>query len=347
MRVLIGVDNYCAHYYINLGMAQALTYSGHEVIMWDIHKKTTYDAFDEFNPDLFIFQSYNITDAIAACIKERPNMRVIMKAGDWGEYSDTLDRVAYPLLFASKEEVGRVNMLKLETGKPDYVYIHYHPNWRKQTHGKWEENGVKVVNLMNAADIFTYCNGKSLPEFHSDICFVGGYWGYKSKNLDKYILPLCKTGNLNIKIFGNQPWPVNQFCGFIEDELVRDLFSSAKICPNISEPHSTDLGFDIIERPFKLMAAKAFVISDYVEGLTLLYPDNVYAKTPDEFFNHVDYYLGQEQRRKEIALEGYYNTIAYHTYFDRCSDMFDALGEEKEVENINKSKQKALKELDL
>lgn len=349
MKVLIGVDNYCAHYYINLGMAKALTYSGHEVMMWDIHKKPVYDVFDEYNPDLFIFQSYNITAAIAACIQERPSMKVIMKAGDWGDFSDSLDRTKYPLLFASEQEKFRTLDIFKTLGKPDFLYIHYHDAWRQQTHGKWEDAGVKVVNLMNAADIFTYCNGKSMPEFESDIAFVGGYWGYKSKNLDKYLLPLCEDSSpYKVKIFGNQSWPVPQYCGFIEDELVRDIFTSAKICPNISEPHSTDLGFDIIERPFKCLASKAFVISDHVEGLKLLYPDEiVYSKTPEEFFNHIEYYLKKPDERENLAEAGYKKTIAEHTYFDRCELMFKELNLDDEAEQVVRSKKKTIKELKL
>jgi hypothetical protein len=347
VRILIGVDNYCAHYYINMGMARALTYTGHEVVMWDIHKKPTYDAFDEFRPDLLIYQSYNITDAIINCIEERPNLKVIMKAGDWGSYADTLDRAAYPILYASEKERRDVQELYIKTGRPNFLYIHYHPNWQEQTHGYWVKAGHKVVNLMNAADVFTYCNGKALPEFKSDIAFVGGYWGYKSKNLDKFLLPLCDK-KLNIKIFGNQPWPVSQYCGFIDEVLVRDIFSSAKICPNISEPHSTDLGFDVIERPFKLLSAKAFVISDDVEGLRLLYPNEIaYANTPEQFFAAIDYYLGADQERKEMSLEGYYKTIKEHTYFERCSQMFEELELPAEAENIKKAKEKVVKELNL
>jgi len=45
------------------------------------------------------------------------------------------------------------------------------------------------------------------------------------------------------------------------------LFSSAKLCPNISEPHANKFGFEVNERIFKLAACKALVISDNVASL--------------------------------------------------------------------------------
>ena len=39
------------------------------------------------------------------------------------------------------------------------------------------------------------------------------------------------------------------------DDIADYIYASAKICPNISEPHSLVFGFDVVERPFKIMSA--------------------------------------------------------------------------------------------
>ena len=77
MRVLISIDNYFAHYYIRLGIGRVLTAMGHDVIMWDINKKSCFDAFDEFKPDLFIGQTFNMTRGLIKCIQENKDLRVI------------------------------------------------------------------------------------------------------------------------------------------------------------------------------------------------------------------------------------------------------------------------------
>jgi hypothetical protein len=326
MKVLIANYDKFAHYYIHMGLAKAMTAMGIEVVMWDVNSKSVFDAFDEFEPDLFIGQSFNVNEAIIQCIKERPAMMVVMKGSDDGPIHDTMDHQKYPVLVASQKEKDTLQKLQDETGKPDFLFVHYDEHRLDETHGYWRKRGFRVESMLSAACVFDFTNGQKQPEFTSDIAFVGGRWGYKSATLDKWFLPVLESG-LNIKIFGNQPWGVPQYCGFIADQHVKNLFASAKICPNLSEPHSQVFGYDIVERPFKLLSNKCFVISDYVEDLKKIIPDGiVYASTPVEFIEKIYYYLNKEDKRMDVAERGYRKVLSKHTYFHRVSHMFDKLG---------------------
>lgn len=349
MRILISNDSPTAHYYIRMGLARVFTAAGHEVIMWDINQKSAFDAFDEFNPDLFIGQTYNVNHSIIKCIEERPLLKVIMKAGDWGPLYDKLDSNKYPLLQATGKEKLLVQELKEKTGKPNFLYIHYHEDAVDDTHGYWIKNGFDVYSQKNAADIFEFTNGKFIPEFASDIAFIGGYWGYKSQVLDKYLLPLCHEEKYNIKIFGNQHWPVYQYCGYIEPMLTKNILSSATICPNLSEPHSQDLGFDIVERPFKLLSNKCFVISDYVEKAANIFNDGeiVFAKTPEDFRKKIDHFLTNPEERNEYISRGYKKVINNHTYFDRVHEMLTRLDMDEDASKILITKQTIMEQLHL
>src|SRR3990172_6295093 len=220
MKVLISSDSPFAHYYIRMGIARAFTAMENEVIMWDIHKKPAFDAFHEFEPDLFIGQTYNLTRAVAKCIQARPDLKVIMKAPDWGPISDELDRTKYPVLIACPQEIEAICKMRDRCGKPDFIYVHYMEERLKETHQHWRTHvGIPVESMLNAADIFAYTNGECRPEYKSDITFVGGYWGYKAQTLDKYLIPLCHPNiKLTIKVFGNQPWSIPQYCGYIPEE---------------------------------------------------------------------------------------------------------------------------------
>lgn len=55
--------------------------------------------------------------------------------------------------------------------------------------------------------------------------------------------------------------------GFADNTQVKDILASAKICPNLSEPHAQEFGFDVNERCFKLLSNKCFCISDNVASL--------------------------------------------------------------------------------
>lgn len=350
MKILISSDSPFAHYYERLGLANAFNYAGHPTVMWDLQGKSAHDIFSEFEPDIFIGQTYNINRALINCIKARPNLKVLMKGGENSLFSDQLDKVKYPILIADEREKGLVAWLKRETGRPDFLFVHYHPDYIEQTHGRWTSDyGIPVHSLMNAADIFHYTNGTYRKEFACQVAFVGGYWGYKAKTLDKYILPLCQPNSgVHVKIFGNQPWPVPQYCGHIDTRLVRDIFSSALICPSVSESHSQAFGYDLIERPFKLLANKSFVICDKVAGFEDLFPDGmVYAATPKEFEEKIRYYIKYPDERNAIAERGQKAALAHQTYFDRAISIANHLGLEILAADILGYKDKAFTELGL
>lgn len=336
MKILIANDGPFAHKYIRLGLARAFSACGHEAIIWELGQKSAFDMFDEFEPEIFYCPTYHLTDDIIKCLKERPYTKVACKASDWGIAQKDMDLNEYPILVANQKEIDTVLKLKDEIGKPDFVDIHYHQSSVNLTHSYWIDNGIKAIGLLSAADINDYIHGVSKPELECDIAFVGGYWPYKSKTLNKWLIPLCHPKeNYKIKIFGNQPWGVPQYCGFIPTEEMRNLFASAKICPSISEPHSQVYGHDIIERPFKLLSCKAFVISDYVKSMEdNVFGDNLlYAKTPEEFKEKINFYLKNLDLRQEYIDKGYQHVINHHTYFHRAAQFFDALDLPYEAQN--------------
>jgi len=336
MKVMISSDNKFAHYYIRQGFARVFECMGWDTVLWDINKKSAFDAFDEFEPDIFIGQTYNVNDAIIKCIKERPYMYTFFKASDWGVASENMDLEKYPVLVANEKEIAMMNKMKDETGIPTSLFIHYSEYRLSDTHGHWKENGFVVNSLLNAADVLTFTRGKHRKEFACDIGFVGGRWGYKAQTIDKWLLPMMHPNiDLNIKLFGNQGWGVPQYCGFIEDDDVKNFFASCTICPNISEPHSQDFGYDIIERPFKLLANKCFVISDSVEDLQRLIPKGiVYAKEPEEFMRSIKYFLENPEKRNEYIEAGYKDVVNNHTYFHRWAEMFTNVGQEERGKEI-------------
>lgn len=339
MRILISNDNKNAHYYIRMGYARALVASGHEVIVWELSQKSAFDMFDEFQPDLFWGQTYNLNESIIKCIEERPHMRVILRAFDWSNLATEVSQ-KYPISVANKE-LKLLDKLRDKTGKPDFLHCHYIQSSLEKTHENYIKNGYKVHSMLNGADIFQFYKGSYKEEYSSDIAFVGGRWGYKAKNLDPYLVYLCRDFSFNIKIFGNQPWGIPQYCGFADDNEIKDIFASAKICPNISEPHSNEYGYDIVERPFKLLSNGCFVISDYVEDLVNMIPNGIiYAKNHTEFHDLVKHYINDENERRKVAAIGHKEVMENHTYFHRAADMFSGLNMESKAQECLQSLEK-------
>jgi len=302
---------------------------GHDFLFWNPETKSAFDVFSEYEPDLYLGTTYETDRAVYKNIVKRPHMKVALYASAWGPYLNDVDLSAYPLVVASEQEKRTIGRLKAETGKPDFVFIHAHDRWLEGTMSGWASIGVKYLGVLNAADTFVYLNATLKPELACDIGFVGGYWGYKARNIDRFLLPLLHpSSGLKAKVFGNQPWPVHQYMGGIDDADAASLFASAAVCPNVSEPHSTNLGWDVIERPFKVLSAGGFCVSDFVdEGRALFTADELpMARTPAEFEELIRFYLKHPDKREQVRAAGRAKVLEHHTYHHRVAAMLTALG---------------------
>jgi hypothetical protein len=336
MKILIAHDGSLAHYFTRLGLARAYVASGHEATIWDIRQKSTFDAFDEFEPDIFEGQTYNLGKDVIECLYQRPHILVYLKASDWGPKTYEIAS-KYPVLTAKQEEIDNILELKRRTGKPDFVFVHHHKDWLKDTHGYWEENGIKTVSVMNAADTFDFTNGEKKSKYECDIGYVGGSWPFKDVIINKWFRPLLQDFKYSIKIFGNQGWiGTPQYCGFIPDNEVKNFFASANINLSFSEPHSHEYGYDVTEKFAKIISNKSFLISDYVEGLNKMFTQDeiILCKTPNDMWEKIDYYLTNPNKKIDIIQNGYNKVIKEHTYFNRAFEIFISLGLKEAAENV-------------
>ena len=334
MKILC-LYSHCGPAYVRTGWGRVFSAMGHEFVFWKPWLKSAFDAFAEFEPDIFLGTTYDLDSAIFKCLIQRPQVKVAFFGSAWGDLVEKVDKNLYPITRVTEQEKRLVGQLKYSIGKPDFVFVHVTDKYLEGTMGGWKEIGVEPLGILNAADTFEYFPCAPDPLLKTDIGFIGGYWEYKARNLDKYMLPLCQPNSqFNVKIFGNQPWPVPQYLGEIEDRLARVLFNSATICPNISEPHSTDLGWDTVERPFKVLASGGFCISDQVAEAREIFTEDelIMAPSPREFKNSINGFLAHPEERKPFMEAGRKKVLASHTYFDRVFKILNGLGLEEEAE---------------
>ena len=341
MKILISSDGTHAHLYQRQAWAEAFNACGIQAALWDCKNVNAFDAFDSFEPDIFLGQSYNLQPDLLKCIYERPHLKVGLRSGDWGTHK--VDNEKYNVLHCSQQEMDTLGKLKEQTGQPNFIHIHYSPEGVAQTHNNFESIGIKPISLMMCANISAYGHASFDPELECDIGFVGGYWPYKAQVIDPYLFPLLHpVGKHKAKIFGNQPWiGVNQYCGLIPDERVKDLFVSAKICPNLSEPHAQAYGFDVNERIFKILYAGGFCISDNVKGYEMFGDGIVIAKSPEDFYEKVNHYLENESERRSIAKKGKDVVLNNHTNVHRIAQILKEL----DYEDLSKELISQYKEL--
>lgn len=349
MKILIRLG-VCAHIPLRKSWANALSYSGHNVRFWDSTKEPLFDSFDRFKPDLFIGETHSADESVLKVLKAYPETLCTMVASDWGVQNDTMDLKKYGVLVAREDEKRLIERMIRETGRPNFVHCQYFQHGMDETHNHWlDKLGLPYLGLPCSADVFEYLGGEFRPELECDLSIVSGYWGYKARNIDKYITPLCHpVGQYNIKIFGNSHWPVVQYCGALDWGLEKHLFRSTKICMNVHEPHANSFHLDFNERSLKVPCAGGFILEGgKVESLfedVFKNGEVDHANTTEEYREKVDYYLKNPEVRGEMSQKAQKTVIDGHTAFDRFVPYFEKFGMLNEVENLKNSKQKFLLE---
>lgn len=325
--------NPCGPAYVRTGWGQVFQALGHTFQFWRPEERAALDVFSEFEPDLFLGTTFDFNRALYKAVVSRPRLKVVLYASAWGDLVKDIDLTTYPIVAINDKEKTLLEKLKQETGQPDFVWLHYPDSWVDRTLGAWRSIGIEPVGLLNAADTFDYLDGDYRPELACDVGFIGGYWKYKAVNLDRYMLPLCHEDlGLKVKIFGNQNWPVAQYLGQCQNQTARDLFVSATVCPNVSEPHSTDFGFDVIERPFKVLSSGGFCVSDYVAGAVEVFGETIpFVNSPSDFTDLIRHFAKFPGERVPYMEKGYALVLKEHTYFNRVAKLFAQLAMPEEA----------------
>ena len=337
-KVLIECNHPTAPFHIRNGWLNVLQYCGFDCRLWNRQTQNIFDAFYEFKPDLFIADSFSLSKDIIKCLLKYPDIKMAFYCSAWGELADKIDSKTHPIVKVANEEKQNIEFLKKQINKPDLMFLHLTDKFVQPVIGKWEtELGINVLGMPTAADIFVYNKGTVKPEYQCDIAYIGGYWQYKSRNLDKYIMPLCQYPfKYKTKIFGYSKWSCLNYLGSVKLEEQKDIFASTTICPNIHESHSVDYGFDVVERIFKIPASNGFVISDKVEEVCSLFNSDEIPtfSTYNEFIELIEYFLKNPNKRYSYITKTKNKVLLHHTYFHRIRNLLNKLELKKEADQV-------------
>lgn len=326
MRKILIQTGQGANYYIRLTWVHALANLNHQVVFWDRNVRSPLDIFYEFRPDIFIGSTWQLDRALIKALAKYQDTKVLLCANNWGEDDEEIKK-QFPIEFASDTEKKNVEMLKNLTGKPDYVFCQYHNSYAVETHKLWANLGIIPFGMLLSADLTDYKLTPPSKDYITDITFVGGYWPYKAKQIAPYLFPLTNTP-LNVKIFGFGGWPVPNFLGNISSQNACRFYSSAKVCPNIFEPHSLALGYDINQRTYQIAAAGGFQICQNVAGIKKDVFSNdeiVFADNQEDFITKVLYYIANPDKRFEYIKRSVDTVYACHTNYHRVATILNKL----------------------
>lgn len=150
-----------------------------------------------------------------------------------------------------------------------------------------------------------------------------------SRQREICVMELCKNGR-EVDLFGDDDWKEiikDQancvFHGMAPYDKLGELYNSAKI--NINLTQIQNLG-GIPQRIMHIMAAGAFVLTNYDDVIPLTFKPGVHLetfRTFEELQDKTDYYLKHEDERKKIAYSGYQEFQAKHRMSDKLNTIFN------------------------
>jgi len=214
--------------------------------------------------------------------------------------------------------------------KSDVVFAQFTPTWREVILRKWKAEGFQLASMEMAVDDTVYQYTK--PDgFEYDMTYCGGFWPYKGKNINDYLMANLVKYRQSTYLVG-KGWPIATDIDCGELELARK-YGASKVSPNVHEPHSTDGGYDVVERVFKTMYCGGLCITDPVEELESGYGFEhgthlIIADDPTMYGNFVDDVIQRPQDYEYIREAGRLFVKNNHTYKHRVTQLLTDLGVE-------------------
>jgi glycosyl transferase family 1 len=205
---------------------------------------------------------------------------------------------------------------------PDAVFGYAHDHDRSWWNGWDAEVGCPFVPLATAGDITLFRPRLALAGTVSAV-YVGGYWPYKARSIDRYLLPAADR--FGLQIYGWGDWP--RAVAAISDGDLPELLARARLAPCISEPHTHAIGIDLPERVFKVILAGAVPLHDPAAKVTRVLPSLPVAASPAEYLALGERLLAlDEPARRALSRRLIAEVLDRHTYHHRMGGLLAALG---------------------
>jgi len=222
------------------------------------------------------------------------------------------------------------------------VFFYVTEQGDKRMDGFTKTTGYEYYTIPLAVDTITLKNAEKQDKFIADISFVGTYLAQKRDFFDEYVFPLKK--NYDLKLYGQDWTQLDRVLGFIqkvgqyfnisqlksirkpqlqlEDE--GSIYASSIVSINVHEDYQREFGGDCNERTFKIPFCNGFEISDNIECIHKYFKvgeEIVVAENRQDWFDKINYYIQNPDKRLEIIKKGKVRVKKDHTYHNRANQI--------------------------
>lgn len=298
------------------------------------------DVFEKFKPHIFItsLNDYYLRFLDLENMKKhkKNGLKVFVVIPFWKSPLSVFRINETPSISRNKEFV---NLIK--SGDFGDVYFNPCEAGDERMRGFEEETGYKHHTILLAADKKLHFPEYS-EKFKADISYIGTNLPEKRDFMKENVFPLKEKYNL--KLYGQDWTAYDRAKGFVqkvgqyfnipvmrslqkpklqlEDE--RRIYNSSVISINIHEEYQKKFGGDCNERTFKIPACGGFEITDDVACIRKYFKEDeeiVIAKNKDDWFQKIDYYMKNPEKRLPIIEAGRRRVLKDHTYHNRVEQI--------------------------
>jgi glycosyltransferase involved in cell wall biosynthesis len=336
--------------HINVVNAQRTIYNGFKNALIDLgyefYPYTSEDnlelLLDQVQPDIFMTQThfYYQKDLDFKVLQKYRDtgMKVFAKIDFW---NSPIHKSRINEAKSMKDDHFTVKLIK-DGLYADYFY-HVVEQSDKRMEGFKENTGYDYHTIPLAADKITLQDNVQ-EHFRSDISFIGTYLAQKRDFFDEYVFPL--KNKYDLKLYGQEWTQLDRVLGFtqkvgqyfnipivksirkpklkLEDE--GHIYASSTISINVHEDYQREFGGDCNERTFKIPFCNGFEITDNVACIHKYFKvgeEIIVAENKQDWFDKIDYYIKNPDKRLEIIAKGKARVEKNHTYHNRVEQIIE------------------------
>ncbi len=174
-------------------------------------------------------------------------------------------------------------------------------------------------------------------QYERDLVYIGGPGSMGSR--PEFLAWLSERHDL--EIFGRrESWlpylrrfPQLRLVGEVRPHAYAEVCARSRIVIGLNQTHESRLYFS--NRVFLTLACRGFHLTRHVPGIDDVFEDGrhlAWFETRDNCLERIDEFLGDDDRREEIAAAGYELVVSKHRYHDRVREILDILRLERDLD---------------
>lgn len=297
-------------------------------------------VFSEYMPDVFMTSIgpliFKYLDLSILKEQKKSGMKVFVNTPHWNSPFSRLRVNETQSLSNNRKWIHLI-----QSG--DFGDVYYNSSEQNEPcmEGFTKTTGYACHTVLLAADK-KMCFPDYSDKFKTDISYIGTYLPGKKHMLDRQVKPLFKKYKVNL--YGQDWTLLSRILGMIqrggqyfnlpflrsflkqtlqlEDE--RKIYSSSLVSINIHEEWQKKYLGNMNERTFKIPLSGGFEVVDNVPSIHKYFKDGVnivVAKNEKEWFEKIDYYVRNPEKRIPIIKSGREIVLKNHTYHSRVNQL--------------------------